>query len=53
MRIKGSFDEQQLKSCISDAGCADSTAGELVRTQSNEGCNAGKAKAFTAVKEDC
>ena len=53
MRIRGSFDEQQLKSCISDAGCADSTAGELVRTQSNEGCNAGKAKAFTAVKEDC
>ena len=53
MRIKGSFDEQQLKSCISDAGCADSTAGELVRTQINEGCNAGKAKAFAAVKEDC
>ena len=53
MRIRGSFDEQQLKSCISDAGCADSTAGELVRTQSNEGCNAGKAKAFAAVKEDC
>lgn len=44
MRIKGSFDEQQLKSCISDAGYTDSTAGELARTQCNEGGNTGKSE---------
>ena len=44
MRIKGSFDEQQLKSCISDAGYTDGTAGELVCAQCNEGGNAGKSE---------